>query len=71
MDAAITIKDVIPYSHSERIKVKNVEHSIEPVNDNLGIQTWNLKIKPGEEYKVTYSYEVEWEKEYSISPPLP
>ncbi len=71
LDAAITIKDVIPYSHSERIKVKNFEHSIEPVNDNLGIQTWNLKIKPGEEYKVTYSYEVEWEKEYSISPPLP
>lgn len=71
LDAAITIKDVIPYSHSERIKVKNFEPSLTPVKENLGIQTWDLKLKPGEEFKVTYSYEVEWEKDYSISPPLP
>ncbi|MHA1556725.1 MAG: mucoidy inhibitor MuiA family protein [Candidatus Heimdallarchaeota archaeon] len=71
LDAAITIKDVIPYSHSERIKVKNFKPSLVPVKENLGIQTWDLKLKPGEEYKVTYSYEVEWEKDYSISPPLP
>ncbi len=69
--AAITIKDVIPYSHSERIKVKNFEPSLVPVKANLGIQTWDLKLKPGEEFKVTYSYEVEWEKDYSISPSLP
>lgn len=69
--AAITIKDVIPYSQSERIKVKDFESSVEPVEVNLGIQTWDLKLRPGEEYKVTYSYEVEWEKDYSISPPLP
>lgn len=71
LGAAITVKDVIPYSRSERIKIKDFEPSIVPTEENLGIQTWELKLKPGEEYKITYSYEVEWEKDYSISPPLP
>jgi uncharacterized protein (TIGR02231 family) len=70
-EAPITIKDVIPYSRSERIKVKNFEATIEPKEENLGIYTWELTIAPGKETKIKYQYEVEWEKNYRITPSLP
>ncbi|MCE7745567.1 MAG: mucoidy inhibitor MuiA family protein [Candidatus Heimdallarchaeota archaeon] len=67
----ITIKDVIPHSRSERIKIKSFEASIAPVEDNLGIYTWELKLKPDSVTKITYKFEVEWEKDYEITPTLP
>ncbi len=67
----ITIKDVIPYSRSERIKVKGFNANIEPVSDTLGIYTWELKVRHDAEKKITYKYEVEWEKDFDINPPLP
>ncbi|NHJ49537.1 MAG: mucoidy inhibitor MuiA family protein [Asgard group archaeon] len=70
-ESKITIKDRIPYSRSERIKIKGFEASISPIEDNLGVYTWELTLKPEEEFKITYEYQVEWEKDYSITPPLP
>ncbi|MFW9921708.1 MAG: mucoidy inhibitor MuiA family protein [Candidatus Thorarchaeota archaeon] len=70
-ESFITIKDVIPYSRSERIKVKDFASSIPSVKDNLGIYTWEIKIPVDKETKITYTYNVEWEKDYDISPPLP
>ena len=67
----ITIKDVIPYSRSERIKVKDFNAGIEPKKSNLGIITWKLTVQPDEEVKIPYKFEVEWEKDYEITPPLP
>ncbi|NHK31467.1 MAG: mucoidy inhibitor MuiA family protein [Asgard group archaeon] len=67
----MTIKDVKPYSRSERIKIKDFESSIPSTKDNLGIHTWELKLKPDEEFIITYKFEVEWEKDYEITPPLP
>ena len=67
----ITIKDAIPYSRSERIKIKGFEASIAPTKDNLGIYTWELKLKPDGVTKITYKFEVEWEKDYEITPTLP
>ncbi len=67
----MTIKDAIPYSRSERIKIKGFEASVEPVKDNLGIYTWELKLKPDGVTKITYKFEVEWEKDYEITPTLP
>lgn len=67
----MTIKDVIPYSRSERIKIKGFEASIPSTKDNLGIHTWELNFKADEELKITYKFEVEWEKDYEITPPLP
>ncbi|HUT79912.1 MAG TPA: mucoidy inhibitor MuiA family protein [Candidatus Bathyarchaeia archaeon] len=70
-DSFIVIKDVIPYSRSERIKVKNFEPSIVPTKDNLGIYTWELSVKTAGETKIAYKFEVEWEKDYEITPSLP
>ncbi|MBK5113456.1 MAG: mucoidy inhibitor MuiA family protein [Candidatus Heimdallarchaeota archaeon] len=67
----ITIKDAIPYSRSERIKIKDFEANVVPAEDNLGVYTWELKLKPDATTKITYKYEVEWEKDYEITPSLP
>lgn len=69
--SAITIKDVIPYSQSERIKVKWLDCTVKTEEDNLGIYTWKTDVKADDECVITYRYEVEWEKDYTISPPLP
>lgn len=70
-DSFIVIKDVVPYSRSERIKVKNIEPNIVPTKDNLGIYTWEITVKTGAETKITYNFDVEWEKDYEITPSLP
>ncbi|MBN1328873.1 MAG: mucoidy inhibitor MuiA family protein [Candidatus Heimdallarchaeota archaeon] len=70
-DSFIVIKDVIPYSRSERIKVKSFESNITPTKDNLGIYTWEMTVKPGAETKIEYRFEVEWEKDFEITPSLP
>ncbi|MBD3190890.1 MAG: mucoidy inhibitor MuiA family protein [Candidatus Heimdallarchaeota archaeon] len=70
-DSVITIKDVIPYSKSERIKVNWIECSQTPEDENLGIYTWKIKMKPESEVKITYRYDVTWEKDYQIQPSLP
>ena len=70
-DSTITIKDVIPHSQSEHIKVKPLVANMEPEKKNLGIYTWKLTLKPDQEVKITYTYEVEWEKDYTIYPSLP
>ncbi|NHJ33167.1 MAG: mucoidy inhibitor MuiA family protein [Asgard group archaeon] len=67
----ITIKDAIPYSRSERIKIKGFEASIVPTKDNLGVYTWELKLKSDSVTKLTYKFEVEWEKDFEITPSLP
>ena len=67
----ITIKDVIPYSRSEKIKVKWQNCTISPEDDKLGIYTWEIKINPDEKITINYKYSIEWEKEYRIEPPIP
>ncbi|MHA1124211.1 MAG: mucoidy inhibitor MuiA family protein [Candidatus Heimdallarchaeota archaeon] len=70
-DSVLTVKDIIPHSQSERIKVKPLDANVEPEKKNLGIYTWKLTLKPDQEVKITYTYEVEWEKDYTIYPSLP
>ena len=70
-ESDITIKDVIPYSQSEHIKVKLLDCNHEFKDDKLNIYTWELKVKPDAEVKIVYSYQVIWEKDYTITPSLP
>ncbi len=69
----ITVKvvDVIPHSNSEKITVE-IPESVPPFKKmELGVIEWEIKIAPDKEVKIDYSYEVEWEKDVSITPPLP
>jgi uncharacterized protein (TIGR02231 family) len=69
----ITIKvvDVIPHSNSEKIEVEITTMSLATEKDALGILEWETKIGPDAELKIEYAYEVQWEKDVSIRPPLP
>ena len=70
-EIAIRVVDVIPYSSSERITVQLSDPSIPTTKEELGVIHWETKIGPGAKTKISYSYEVEWEKDVTIRPPLP
>jgi uncharacterized protein (TIGR02231 family) len=69
----ITVKvvDVIPYSNSEKITIELPEPTLPFKKMELGVIEWETKIESGAEIKIGYSYEVEWEKDVTIRPPLP
>ncbi|TFH08660.1 MAG: mucoidy inhibitor MuiA family protein [Candidatus Thorarchaeota archaeon] len=67
----IRIVDRIPYSNSEKILVELAEPSLVYKKMELGVLTWETKMETDKELKIKYSYDVEWEKELSIRPPLP
>ncbi|MFW9926410.1 MAG: DUF4139 domain-containing protein, partial [Candidatus Thorarchaeota archaeon] len=70
-DITIKIVDVIPHSNSEKITVELIALSLQAKKEELGVLEWETKIQSGTESKIDYAYEVEWEKEVSIRPPLP
>ncbi len=70
-DIDIIVVDRIPYSRSERIKVELQEFSDEPTKNELGVLEWRLNIPASEKKEVSYRYVVEWEKDVTITPPLP
>ncbi len=67
----IRVVDRIPYSNSEKILVEMEESSLAYKKMELGILTWETKMDKDQELKIEYSYDVEWEKDLSIRPPLP
>jgi uncharacterized protein (TIGR02231 family) len=69
----ITIKvvDVIPHSNSEKINVEITTLSLSTMKEALGVLEWETRIDADAEFKIEYAYEVDWEKDVSIRPPLP
>ena len=67
----IRVVDRIPYSNSEKILVELAEPSLAYEKMELGVLTWETKMAKDQELKIEYSYDVEWEKDLSIRPPLP
>lgn len=65
------VVDRIPHSTSEKIVVEFDEPSIDVKKMELGVIEWEIAIQAQEKTVITYSYEVEWEKEVTIRPPLP
>lgn len=70
-EIAIKVVDVIPHSNSEKITVELSEPSLQIQKEELGVIEWETKIGASSEFKITYSYEVEWERDIIIRPPLP
>ena len=70
-EAEIRVVDRIPYSNSEKIIVEFDDPSNSFKRYELGIITWEKKLNPNQELKIEYGYEVEWEKDLMIRPPLP
>ena len=70
-DIEIRIVDRIPYSNSEKIVIELKEPSLSFKKYELGILTWETKMAKDQELSISYEYEIEWEKELNIRPPLP
>jgi len=63
----ITIKDQIPVSQQQEIKVTPGELSGGVLEEFTGILTWKYKLKPGETKKIQFFYEVSWPKDWNIN----
>ncbi|KXH72884.1 MAG: hypothetical protein AM326_00730 [Candidatus Thorarchaeota archaeon SMTZ-45] len=67
----IQIVDRIPHSNSEKIVVELKPMDIAPKKNVLGVLEWEVKIEPEAELNINYGFEVEWERDLTLRPPLP
>jgi len=67
----IRVVDRIPYSSSEKINIQMGQPTLAFKTSELGVMTWEIKIAPGEKQDIEYSFDIEWEKDLIIRPPLP
>lgn len=58
----LKLKDQFPISNNADIKVITGEINGAEVDPNTGIIEWNFNLKPNESRKVTFSYEISWDK---------
>ena len=65
------IVDRIPHSISEKIVVEFGKPSVGVNKMELGVIEWEIAIQAQEKTVIEYSFDVEWEKEVIIRPPLP
>ena len=63
--------DRIVYSDSEKIKVTSGQFSHEPISKDMGILIWKIPLKNIKDLTLHYEYEVIYEKDVTITPPLP
>jgi uncharacterized protein (TIGR02231 family) len=67
----IEIVDRVPHSNSTAIEVKLDADKLGVVKVELGVLKWTKNIDVGQKAEIVYDYEVLWEKDVTISPPLP
>ena len=63
--------DRVPHSLSTQIEVKIDLEKIAPKKHELGIIEWQRELEPNEKKSIEYDYEVVWDRDVTISPPLP
>ncbi len=67
----IRVVDRIPHSSSEKVDVELKQSDPFPEKQELGVLEWHLEVQPNEEFVLSYSFEVEWEKGLKLRPSLP
>ena len=63
--------DRIPHSLNPSIEVKVDWNKLNIRKQELGVIEWNIDLEPKEKRNIEYDYEVEWERNVTIHPPLP
>jgi uncharacterized protein (TIGR02231 family) len=63
----IDIRDQIPLSKDESVKIELLQSDNAELNKEKGFLTWNVKILPSETKKLRVSYKVRYPKDFSIS----
>jgi uncharacterized protein (TIGR02231 family) len=61
------IEDQIPVSNVEDIKVEMIEKGKAGLNETTGILTWKSKLKGGASEKITFEYQVKYDKDKTLS----
>ena len=64
--ASIDIKDQIPVSKNDNIKVKKIDLASGRLNENTGIITWRQDLKPNQGKIIKFTYEVTHDKEITV-----
>ncbi|MFW9815047.1 MAG: mucoidy inhibitor MuiA family protein [Candidatus Thorarchaeota archaeon] len=67
----IDIIDRVPHSVNTEIEVKVDWEKLAPKKHELGVIEWQRNLEPNEKKIIEYSFEVEWNRDVTISPPLP
>jgi uncharacterized protein (TIGR02231 family) len=67
----IEVFDRVPHSVSTQIEVKIDWEKMAANKHELGVIEWHRELDPNEKKNIEYAYEVVWEKDVTISPPLP
>jgi hypothetical protein len=62
----IEIKDQIPVSKSEDIKIKQIDLAGARVNEKTGILSWKLKLAPKEGEIIKFTYEIVHDKDIEV-----
>lgn len=62
----IEVKDRIPLSNNEQVKIEILDQSGAKRDEEKGILSWNLKISSGETKKLRVSYKVRYPKDFVI-----
>lgn len=62
----LILKDQYPLSTDEKIEIELLKDSGASVNEEIGVLTWELKLKPGETERVRISYKIRYPKDKII-----
>ena len=65
-DIDLTLKDQYPISMVKEIETKLEDNGGALVNEELGILSWNIKLKPGESKKIRFSYTIKYPKDKKV-----
>lgn len=62
----IRLRDQFPVSVVKEISISEMKAPGAEVNEDTGIATWDLELKPGQEQKVTISYTVKYPRDRAV-----
>lgn len=65
-DVNLLLKDQYPLSNIKEVEVKLEDAGGAMINEELGILTWKLELKPGESKKIRFSYHVKYPRDKKI-----
>ena len=65
-DVNLLLKDQYPLSTIKEVEVKLEDSGEAMVNEETGVLTWKINLKPGESKKVRFSYSVKYPKDKKI-----
>jgi uncharacterized protein (TIGR02231 family) len=65
-DVNLLLKDQYPLSTIKEVEVKLEESGEAMVNEETGVLTWKISLKPGESKKIRFSYSVKYPKDKKI-----